>query len=273
MDFDIRPIDITEQGLAKLASFLVEVFPKSTKFSLEFLKWQYTSCPDGNIIGYNAYHDNKLVSHFAALPLRMSFFGKAYKGAACINVATLSAYRGKMLFATLGQKTIGYAKQNGFDFLIAVPNTNSTHAFMKYYDFQMVTPLTVKLGFGQALYRQKRAAIFKIWTPELMTWRLTNPTNSYGMGNKCLYSPISFFAKTINQYPLVKPPRNITNLGFRPLNLYVGLGAEFTGQCYFNLPKFIKRPPFNLVFKDITGNIGNIKKEDIFLQLLDLDTI
>lgn len=273
MEFDIKPIDTTDAGLAELSDFLARVFPKSTKFTLDFLKWQYTSCPDGNMIGYNAYDGNKLISHFAALPLRMHLFGKTYKGAASINVSTDPDYRGKMLFVTLGKATIEYARQNGFDFMIAVPNANSTHAFLKYYDFQLVSPLTVKLGFGDSIYRPKEFNAFKIWTLELMEWRLNSPANQYDIKKDYLHSPISFFAKTINKYPLSSRPGKLSKLGIRPLNLYIGLGAEFTGKTYFNIPKFIKRPPFNLVFKDFTGNIPAIKKEDIFLQLLDLDTI
>ncbi len=89
-------------------------------------------------------------------------------------------------------------------------------------------------------------------------------------------SPISFFAKSVskgqshdNRYDI-----NLQNIGFRPLNLYIGLGADVSKGFYFNIPSFIKRPPFNLVFKDLTGGrIPRINKDDIFLQLIDLDTI
>jgi hypothetical protein len=57
---------------------------------------------------------------------------------------------------------------------------------------------------------------------------------------------------------------------YKPL-LYIGLGAELRG-CFFKLPKFIKRPPFNLIFLDLTnGKLPIINKNNIFYQLIDFD--
>ena len=59
---------------------------------------------------------------------------------------------------------------------------------------------------------------------------------------------------------------------FDLFNIYVGLGVEKKGGIYFNLPKFVKRSPFNLIFKDLTaGQLPEITKDNIFFQLLDYD--
>lgn len=273
MELRIEPLKTDDDSLQELSVFLSKVFPKATKFNLPFLKWQYASCPDGNMIGANAYDGDKLVSHFAALPLKMSIGGKVYKGAASINVSTDSEYRGKMLFTKLGNATIEYAKQNGFDFMIAVPNANSSHAFLKYFGFDLISPLTVKIGFGIPNLKGEKATTYKVWNNDLLNWRLQNPTNKYSADDKYIYSPISFFAKTVNRQTIKPNSKYLNNIGFRPLNLFIGLGASFDGKMYFDIPKFIKRPPFNLVFKDFTGKIQTPKKEDLFLQLIDLDTI
>lgn len=118
MNIKIQAIDtFSDKKLQELSSFLSKVFPKTDKFSSEFVKWQYRECPDGAMIGFNAYDGDRLVSHFAALPLKMSFYKKIYKGAVAINVSTDPAYQGKKLFTKLGQATVDYAKNNGFDFL------------------------------------------------------------------------------------------------------------------------------------------------------------
>ena len=58
---------------------------------------------------------------------------------------------------------------------------------------------------------------------------------------------------------------------FRPVNLYIGLGAQLHRANYFDLPKFVKHSPFNLIFKDLKGDIPKITSEDIFFQLIDFD--
>lgn len=276
MEYSVKQIDISEEGLLEVTRFLKETFPKNEKFSLDFIRWQYAQNPLGGMVGFNAWDNGQIVSHFAALPINMCLFGKSCKGLLCINVSTNINYRGKKLFTILGEKTIEYARNNGFDFLIAVPNANSTHAFLKYFQFKLISPLSVKVGFGRNIYPEKEMNCYKLWDEKQWKWRLSNPTNKYAQDKKNrIMTPISFFAKTLSKGEPLKniPGINLRNIGFRPLNLYIGLGADASKGIYFNIPSFIKRPPFNLVFKDLTGEMPEINKEDIFLQLIDLDTI
>ncbi|MDR2086722.1 MAG: GNAT family N-acetyltransferase [Dysgonamonadaceae bacterium] len=276
MEYSIKKIEVDEESLVEIFRFLKDVFPKSNMFSPEHVKWQYAENPSGAMVGFNAWDEGRIVSHFAGLPLEMSLFGKIRKGLLCINVSTNSRYRGKKLFTLLGEKTIQYATENGFEFMIAVPNANSTHAFFKYFGFYLISRLSAKVGFGQNIYPNKDFNCYKCWNENLWAWRLNNPSNSYFYNKRqIITTPIAGFAKTLSKSCL---PENLVDLasqsiGFRPLNLYVGLGADTSKGLYFNIPSFIKQPPFNLVFKDLTGEIPVIKKDDIFLQLIDLDTI
>lgn len=275
---ELKPIDVTEESLIEIHRFLNVVFPKSTKFTLDFVKWQYARNPVGTMKGFNALVNNQIVSHFAALPIEMNLFGQIRKGLLCINVSTITEYRGQKLFTKVGESTIEYAKDNGFDFLIAVPNANSTHAFLKYFGFYLISPLTVKVGLGKNIYPDKKFNCFKTWDNDQLEWRLSNPANKYFCYNTDIIStPISFFAKTLskvafgngnNKKIVIKKPAF-----FRLINLYIGLGADTSRGFYFSIPSFIKRPPFNLVFKDLTGEIPVIKDDDIFIQLIDIDTI
>lgn len=276
MEYPIRRIEVDEQSLQEITRFLRETFPKNEKFSIDFIRWQYAQNPLGQMEGFNAWDGDRIVSHFAGMPLQMRLFSKIRKGLLCINVGTNTGYRGKKLFTAVGEKTVEYAKENGFDFLIAVPNANSTHAFLKYFDFELISPLTVKVGFGKDIYPDKTYNCFRVWDDAQWEWRLNNPTNKYSYNSEGIIStPISFFAKTLSKADLSKNiiDKKFQNIGVRPLNLYIGLGADTSKGKYFNIPSFVKRPPFNLVFKDLTGEIPTIKKEDIFFQLIDLDTI
>jgi len=276
MEYPVKRIAIDDKSLKEITRFLKETFPKNEKFSIDFIRWQYAENPLGQMEGFNAWDGDRIVSHFAGLPLEMSLFGKKRKGLLCINVSTNANYRGKKLFTTVGEKTIEYAKENGFDFMIALPNANSTHAFLKYFGFYLISPLTVKVGFGKNIYSDNVHKCFRTWDDAQWEWRLNNPTNKYSYGKKSIIStPISFFAKTLSKADLSENIINskFQNIGVRPLNLYIGLGANTSKGIYFNIPSFVKRPPFNLVFKDLTGEIPVIKKKDIFFQPIDLDTI
>ncbi|NDV67432.1 GNAT family N-acetyltransferase [Dysgonomonas sp. 25] len=275
MDYALKEITVDEESLKEITAFLQESFPKNKKFTLDFVRWQYTQNPLGQMRGYNAYDNGKIISHFAGLPIDMNLFGKERKGLLCINVSTNENYRGKKLFTLLGEKTIEYAQANGYDFMIAVPNANSSHAFLKYFGFYLISPLTVKLGVGKNIYSDKAFNCYKTWDENQMHWRLQNPDNKYHFTRKFISTPISYFFKTLSKNPLPDAVAHIASsgIGFRPYNLYIGLGAETKKGWYINIPSFVKRPPFNLVFRDLTGEIPAIKKEDIFLQLIDLDTI
>jgi hypothetical protein len=276
MGYSIEEITVDEASLPEIVRFLKEVFPKNKKFSLDFVRWQYAQNPLGAMAGFNAWDKGHIVSHFAGLPIEMNLFGKIRKGLLCINVSTNIRHRGKKLFTILGEKTIQYAINQGFDFMIAVPNANSTHAFLKYFDFYPISHLSAKAGFGQNIYPDKKFNCYKCWDEDQWAWRLSNPSNRYFYNKrKIISTPIARFAKTLSSSDL---PENLIgttsqSIGFCPLNLYVGLGADTSNGLYFNIPSFIKQPPFNLVFRDLTGEIPVIKKDDIFMQLIDLDTI
>lgn len=276
MEYSVKRIDVKEESLLEITRFLNEVFPKNDKFTLDYIRWQYAQNPLGTMVGFNAYDNGKIISHFAGLPIALNIFGQDRKGLLCINVSTNANYRGKKLYTILGNKTVECAAEEGFDFLIAVPNANSTHGFLKYFGFYLITPLNVKVGFGKNIFTENKPNCYKTWDDEQWKWRLKNPANKYSYNKKgFIHSPISFFAKTLSKanIPPAITESGTQSIGIRPLNLFIGLGADTSKGMYFNIPSFIKRPPFNLVFRDLTGQIPPIKKEDVFLQLIDMDTV
>ncbi len=276
MEYPVKRIAVDDESLREVTRFLKETFPKNSKFSYDFVKWQYARNPTGTMVGFNVWDGDRIVSHFAGLPIEMNLFGKKRKGLLCINVGTNDKYRGKKLFTTVGESTIRCAIDEGFDFMIAVPNANSTHGFLRYFGFYLISPLSAKVGFGKNIYSGKGFNCYKLWDEKQWLWRLSNPSNGYAYDKAgIINTPISFFAKTLSKAQLAGtiPGNMFRGIGFRPLNLYVGLGADTSKGIYFDIPSFVKRPPFNLVFRDLTGEIPVIKKEDIFLQLIDLDTV
>lgn len=249
---------------------------KAVKLSPEFLKWQYLDNPLGEVLSFNAWaEDGEMAGHYATIPVKMMLGGKIEKGLLSLNTATHPKHQGKGLFTKLASATYAYAKENGYKFVIGVANANSTHGFLKKLGFYMVAPLEVKVGLGSAFANVDRTEKnYCYYDQETLKWRLACPSFSYSLkGNAILGNRNEPCFKTY--VASIPAGVDVNKLGLKEkgslFGLYIGLGIK-TGGCYVNLPKFIKRSPFNLIFKDLTdGELPVITKDNIFFQLLDYD--
>lgn len=273
MEYRIEKVKVDDESLLVIADVLKKTFPDSTKFSLEYLRWQYADNPIGEIVGYNAFYGDILAAHYVTMPIVIVIYGKKRKGLLSLNTATLPEHRGKRLFPILAEKTFEYAKENGYEYITGVANANSTKGFLKNLGFYLIAPLDIKFGFGNNIYSNTDLTCYKDWDEESIKWRMNNPEKKYYCKNNIITSPIGplgvkgIVGKVDNDLGIKK------KLKLRPINLYVGLGADLSKGLYFKIPSFIKHSPFNLIFKDLTGEIPHIKKEDVFFQLMDFDVI
>ncbi|MDR0789430.1 MAG: GNAT family N-acetyltransferase [Bacteroidales bacterium] len=273
-DYTIEKVDVDDNSLMLVCGLLQTAFSKSIKFSFEYIQWQYRQNPIGKIVGYNAFaRDGVLAAHYVAMPIVMTLFGERKKGLLSLNTATHPDHRGKKLFSILADRTYREAVENNFDFVIGVANANSTHGFLHNLGFYLIAPLNLRFGLGNNIFTKQAESFncYRTWDEETLNWRLQSPKNKYSCRKNIFSSPISFFMKTLScvEIPL-KLPKTSRML---PLNLYVGLGADLQKGTYFRVPSFIKHSPFNLIFKDLTGKLPVIKKEDMFFQLIDFDVI
>ncbi len=263
--------------LQKVVDLFIDTFFWTKKFSMEYLKWQYLENPNGKVVSFNAFaEDGELAAHYAAIPINMMIAGKKERGLLSLNTATHPNHQGHRLFTRLADETYKYAAENGYKFVIGVANANSTHGFLKYLGFDMVAPLEFKIGMGDIFkdpIPEKLSRV--IYDKETLLWRLKCPEYKYSAAGNTIRSsrPEPLFHTSV-----AKMPEGITRdmLGikktFDVFNIYIGLGANTKNGLYFNLPKFITRSPFNLIFKDLTGgSLPKITKDNIFFQLLDYD--
>lgn len=275
MEYSIRQVGVDDFSLMEIKELLTVTFPKTDKFSLAYLKWQYKENPLGNIVGFNAYWGDELAAHYVTMPIEMCLFGTIRRGLLSLNTATHPKHQGKRLFSILANTTFNWAKEHGYEYVIGVANANSTHGFLKNLGFYLIAPLVVKWGCGLNIYSTKSQVCYRHWNEETLRWRLANPSSRYFVNrDNVITSPkglmgVKAIVGNTNLATGISPVCNL-----RPINLYVGLGAKLTQGNYFDVPKFIKHSPFNLIFKDLTdGKILPIKKEDVFFQLLDFDVI
>ncbi|MDR1724924.1 MAG: GNAT family N-acetyltransferase [Bacteroidales bacterium] len=273
MEYLTGKVELDDVAIGKTCSLLQKAFPKATKFTPDFLKWQYVENPLGKCIGYNAFDGEKMISHYIGLPIEMNLFGSQCKGILPINVATDPQYGGKRLFSTLAAKTYALAAEEGYDFVIGVANAQTTNAYIKHLGLYLIAPLDVRIGFGTKIYdNPQNFNCYRRWTSETLEWRMRNPDNHYAFSNNILTSRIAKVCQTVS-YCSQKPNNVCNKKHFSLLNLYVGLGADLKKGTYFQMPSFVKHSPFNLVFMDLKGSLPIIKKEDMFFRLIDFDVI
>jgi len=278
MDYQIEKVRTDDKSLGEIRELLNISFPKATKFTLNFLVEQYRNNPVGEILGFNAFKDGQLAAHYVTMPIYMTIAGEKVKGLLSLNTATHPDHRGKRLFSVLAKKTYDYAKENGFAFVIGVANANSIHGFIKNLGFDFVSKLDVKWGWGKIEENDKQKKIFSLcWDKETLGWRLKDKqyyTRKGMVFGRYMNLPMIKTLMGILPEELLEDSkiRNGERSWLRPLNLYVGLGADFKMGHYFEFPKFVKHSPFNLIFLDLTdGKLPKPDKDNIFFQLLDFD--
>lgn len=273
-DYIIEQVKTDDASLKSVQECLNASFPEATKFTIEFLKWQYRDNPVGEIVGFNAIsNDGIIAAHYVTMPIYMMIAGRKTKGLLSMNTATHPNHRGKRLFTILAKKTYEYAANNGYEYVIGVANANSTHGFLKHLGFKLIAPLKVRFGFGSARVC-KSFEYERFWDKKILSWRLACPNATYYRNRNALYSKRSLGRKDImgiiNDNTILPNEMKKT---YRPISLYVGLGAELKGLM-IKLPKFVKISPFNLIFKDLTnGVLPELNKDNILFQLMDYDVV
>lgn len=277
MDYQIEYGVYEDNLLDKVVTLFNDTFYWTKKFSQEYLEWQYLQNPNGKVVSFNAFaEDGTLAAHYAAIPIQMILNGKKEMGLLSLNTATHPNHQGHRLFTTLADKTYQFAKEHEYKFVIGVANANSTHGFLKYLGFYLVAPLEFKIGVGDIFKGELPENINRIfYSQEVLGWRLKCPEYQYSMLGNTIHSSRK---EPLFHTSVAKIPNDIDISALRLkktfdiFNIYIGLGADTRNGLYFNLPKFIKRSPFNLIFKDLTdGTLPKITKDNIFFQLLDYD--
>ena len=277
MNYDIKMIDFRkdEECLSKVVSLQNIVYEGKHSFTKEWFSNWYLLNPMGDVISFNAFLGDELVAHYACIPYKMLIDGKVSLGLLDICTVTHPDHRGKGLFKQLAKTTYDYAKNNGFDFVIGVANGNSFPGYMKHFPFTFVSRLEVKVGWGRKVTSGKGKVFMTYWDKDSFNWRLRCGNANYSRKDNSVEgrykSIIPTFMGTFSDQLL--SVSNICKKGHCVLKpyLYVGLGANIE-SVYFNVPKFIKHSPFNLIFLDLTeGKLPAITRDNIFFQLLDFD--
>ncbi len=282
--YDLRLLDLDDEGIRAITGLLRQVFPDALHFTEEVVRWEYTANPDGPAVGFNAWMGGELAGHYVTIPLLAKVNGREERGLLSLNTATAPEHQGKGLFTKLADSTYRYAEKQGYGFVIGVANANSTPGFIRKLGFQLVAPLRAMAGVGPL--RRVDAGDLQyehLWHRDALQWRLSHPLYRYSvkreagldllmsertqMGGRLLLAAVD---------PAVMKGVVLPEFsGSAPFRIWVGLdpGLDWRLRPYLNIPMKLRPSPLNLIFKDLTAQGRTLNAERICFQAIDFDTL
>jgi GNAT superfamily N-acetyltransferase len=270
-NYQIKPIVYESDSIAEVQSLLQTCFPNEKKYTQAFLCWQYLNNPDGKVIGYNAYHDNKLVAHYACQPQQWRINKTPVSAMLSLNTATHPQHQGKGLFTKLANETYRLGKTHGIKFVIGVANQNSYYGFINKLSFQSLGALHAKIGI-YTKFNEYNTEFFRAMNIEGFKWRFENPSADYFVFNNFIASATS---QSFIHAMLAPMPNQIhSNLKIKskaPLQLIIG-NDNYIKQWKgigINIPGFARPSPLHLIIKPL-DNI-NFNTSELQFGLADFD--
>jgi GNAT superfamily N-acetyltransferase len=281
---NLLPIEFSEDSLAAYAALFSVCFPRSHKYSVEYLRWLYCENPAGLAIGFDAWDDGKLAAHYVCVPADASVGGRNVKVLLSLNTATHPSYQGKGLFTKLAEMTYNSGSEKGFDCVYGVANANSTPGFVRKLGFQLVEPLEARVGIGGLhidYELSRRCTQFeRIWSQSGLDWRCSNPGNAI-YWRKCA-GMVQYHARVLR--PVVSvyaefSPRQVEMAGgimsnhVATVRLFLGLvpGAACKFRQYFHIPHRLRPSPLNFIYRSLSAKVATIEKGQVSLSFLDFD--
>lgn len=138
------PQDYREGDEHKILDLFSEVF--NIRISLEVWKWRFIENPFGQGIIKLLFDDDKLIGHYAVIPMEVKVTDKVVDAVFSMTTMTHPDYRGRGIFPLLGEETYREAARKGFKFVYGFPNQNSYRGFVKKLNWK---------GFGNMDVWQK----------------------------------------------------------------------------------------------------------------------
>lgn len=187
----------------QILSLFAEVFQR--EMSLAFWKWRFIENPFGKGIIKVLFDDDKLIGHYAVIPMNVEAQGRLLKAAFSMTTMTHPDYGGRGIFTYLAEETYKLCHQRGCHFVYGFPNKNSYYGFthkLGWHGFGHMAALEKKLQSSAKTTSIAKATkqiehfddtINSLWdkakqdytiivprTEEFMNWRFVeNPDTDY----------------------------------------------------------------------------------------------
>ena len=278
----IKPISVLSEHYLQYQNLFDDVFGVQRKFQLDALEWLYANNPLGTVVGFDAFENENLVAHYAAIPIEVMSDGKVERGLLSLNTATRKSHQGRGLFIKLAQATYQKAAADGYSFVIGIANHNSTPGFLNKLGFTLVDSLSAKIYAGSLKYNpnefQGKDYFYRIWNANTLKWRIENPSNKLWYSSTMNHTSVlgDAFLGVLPVEALIGKVINnqIQNRKLFPkIKLFLGLvpDGHLKKIKSIDVPNFLRPSPLNFIYKDLMGQGRTLKREKIFFTFLDFD--
>ena len=235
---------ISMQNLEKQVELLNICFPNS-KIDKPYLEWLYYMNPLGNVVGFDSFEGENLVSHYACIPTKI----QSRLGLLSVNTATHPDYRSQGLYQKLANLT--YEKwSNGYDFVVGVANSNSAAVFIKRLGFSEIGRLNLRFGELQLPRNGSRS-----WETSDIEWRTSSPRKNFKkktlddgvieLSTRPSYMP--FRIKSLITIHEVEPQSYLESLGYMKFGFTLDWVRGYNPKL--QLPARLKPSPLVLILK------------------------
>lgn len=276
------PIQFDQHTLAKYGALFAQCFPDSTRFTPEYLHWQYLDNPDGVAVGYDAWDGDQLAAHYVCLPAAVMIEGAEHKVLLSLNTATAPAYQGQGLFTKLATLTYEAGTASGYAGAYGVANGNSTPGFVRKLGFQLVRPLEAMLGIGALGTRMaampSQLAFERCWSVLALQWRCASPYNPVHCRQRGALRQFHATAlgRMVPAYAELRA--NGEQLGranafVPPLRLYLGIVPDQARalHTWVSIPRRLRPSPLNLIYRSFGTGPERLDPARINFTFLDFD--
>ncbi len=277
-EYSIHEIDTSQNGLVKLSALLSETFNNST-LTKEYLDWMYNQNPNGKVVGYNAIFKEKIVAHYALIPIEAEYQNTNFKALHSVNTATSFQHKGKGLFTKLAKMTYDKGLSLGYEFVLGVANTNSLYGFTEKLGWKYISQLDTSISLT---YPKKinplnlKNCLTLTLSDKAKTWKLMNPKFKYNEytinGIKIIANELNFFSRSL--VSLSQSSSEESKFLIPKLNFWVGISQSYSWNerplMSIKIPDFLKPSPLHLIFKNLSSSI-KLNKKNIHFEAINFD--
>lgn len=256
------------ERIPQYVALFQRAFPGNKKLTSKYLQWLYRDNPDGTLVGFDAFHEQRLVGHYACVPRQYEGAEGPQRCLHSVNTATDPEFTRRGLFTRLAEATYEVASQSGFQFVFGVANKNSISGFTSKLGFD---PLgNVRLGLMGSLAVGAQAGSFgtsKRWTE----WRLKNPSKKYycvptSHAKAAIYCRSALAAIILGEIDQVNVP--FYSLEVPKVTPLLRLAPSFPCALRIKVPNKLMPSPWHVIARPLSASCY----PNIVLSGLDLDS-
>jgi len=145
--------------------------------------WAYIDNVCGNPVVSLVYHGNRLVGHYAIVPIRLQYGGKIIQSGLSMTTMVDAAYRRHGLFIQQANEVYDKAKELGYLLVYGFPNLKSAPGFKKRLNWIVNDESCVVKIKGEYIKNKEKnmdnKICFNCRDEQLLEWRLSKPGQKY----------------------------------------------------------------------------------------------